>query len=53
MKIEFSRQIFEKYYDIKLHENPSSGIRAAPWQGRRADSHGVADSRSSLFYERT
>ena len=24
MKLEFSRQIFEKYSDIKLHEHPSS-----------------------------
>jgi hypothetical protein len=27
MKLEFSRQIFEKYSNIKLHENPSSGSR--------------------------
>jgi len=25
MKLEFSGQIFEKYSDIKFHENPSSG----------------------------
>jgi len=25
MKPEFSRQIFEKYANIKFHENPSSG----------------------------
>ena len=28
MKIEFSRQIFEKFSNIKFHENPSSGSRA-------------------------
>ena len=25
MKFEFSRQIFEKYSNIKFHENPSNG----------------------------
>jgi hypothetical protein len=27
MKLEFSRQIFQKFSDIKFHENPSSGSR--------------------------
>jgi hypothetical protein len=27
MKLEFSQRIFEKYSNIKLHENPSSGSR--------------------------
>jgi len=27
MKIEYSRQIFEQYTNIKFHENPSSGSR--------------------------
>ena len=27
IKFELSRQIFEKYADIKLHENPFSGSR--------------------------
>ena len=27
MKIEFFRKIFEKYPDIKFHENPSIGSR--------------------------
>jgi hypothetical protein len=27
IKLEFSRQIFEKYSNIKFHENPSSGSR--------------------------
>jgi len=30
MKLEFSRQIFEKCSNIKFHENPSSGSRAVP-----------------------
>jgi hypothetical protein len=25
MKLEFSRQIFEKYSNVKFHENPSRG----------------------------
>ena len=35
MNIKFSRQIFEKYSDIKFHENPSSGSPAVPC--RQAD----------------
>jgi hypothetical protein len=27
---EFSRQFFEKYSNIKFHENPSSGSRVVP-----------------------
>jgi len=30
MKLEFSRQIFEKYLNIKFHENPSSCCRVIP-----------------------
>ena len=30
MKLEFSRQIFEKYSNIKCYENPSSGSRVVP-----------------------
>jgi hypothetical protein len=30
MKFEFSRQIFEKYANIKFHKNPSSGSRVVP-----------------------
>ena len=30
MKFEFSRQILEKYSNIKFHENPSSGSRVVP-----------------------
>jgi hypothetical protein len=29
-KLEFSRQIVEKYSNIKFHENPSSGNRVVP-----------------------
>jgi len=30
MKLEFSGQIFEKFSNIKFHENPSSGRRVVP-----------------------
>jgi len=30
MKIEFLRQILEKYSNIKFHKNPSSGSRVVP-----------------------
>ena len=30
IKLEFSRQIFEKYSNIKSHENPSSWSRVVP-----------------------
>jgi hypothetical protein len=29
-KLEFSQQVFEKYSNIKFHENPSIGSRAVP-----------------------
>jgi hypothetical protein len=30
MKLTFSQQIFEKYSNIKFHENPSCGSRVVP-----------------------
>jgi len=30
MKLEFTQDIFEKYSNIKFHENPSSGSRVVP-----------------------
>jgi hypothetical protein len=30
MKLDFSREIFEKYSNIKFHENSSSGSRIVP-----------------------
>ena len=30
MKLEFSRQIFQKYLNIKFYENPSGGNRVVP-----------------------
>jgi hypothetical protein len=35
MKLEFSRQLFEKYSNIKFHENSSNGIRDGQKDGRR------------------
>ena len=29
-KLDLSRQIFEKYLNIKFHENPSGGSRVVP-----------------------
>jgi hypothetical protein len=37
MKLEFSRQIFEKYSNVITHENPSSGSRIVPCG--RTDGH--------------
>jgi hypothetical protein len=34
MKLEFSRQIFEKHLNIKFHENPSSGTEMFHADGR-------------------
>jgi hypothetical protein len=43
VKLEFSRQIFEKSYNIKFNENPSSGTRM--------DRHDEDYSRFSQFFE--
>ena len=32
MKLEFSCQIFEKYSNVKFHENPSSGSRVVQYE---------------------
>ena len=45
MKLEFSRQIFEKYSNINFHENPSGGSRVVPC-GR---TDGTRISEQSLF----
>jgi hypothetical protein len=50
MKLEFSRHIFEKYSNIKFHENPSSGSRIIPCG--QTDGHDEADNRFSEIYER-
>jgi hypothetical protein len=47
--LHFLRQIFEKYSNIKFHENPSSG----PSCFMRTDEHYEASSRFSQFCERS
>jgi hypothetical protein len=39
VKLEFYRQIFEKYTNINFHENPSCGSRVAPcrWTDGQTD----------------
>jgi len=39
MKLEFSRQIFEKYSNVKFHENAFSESRVVP----RGRTHGQTD----------
>jgi hypothetical protein len=51
IKLEFSGQIFEKYSNIKFHENPSSGSRVAPC--RRTDGRDETCSCFSQFCERS
>jgi len=51
VKIEFSEQIFERYSNIKFHENPSSGSRVVPFERTDRRRHDVANGRSSQFYE--
>jgi len=47
MKLEFSRQVFERNSNIKVHENSFSGSLVVP-RGR-TDGHGQANSRFSHF----
>jgi len=46
MKLESSRQIFEKYWNIKFHENPLIVSQAVPYG--RTDRH---DEATNLFLE--
>ena len=53
MKLKFSPQIFEKFSNIKFHENTSSGSRVALWGQTygRTDRHDDANSRFSQLRE--
>ena len=54
MNLEFSRQTFEKYSNIKFNENLSSGSQVAP-SGRKegqADRHEEAISCFSILFAR-
>ena len=46
-----SSRIFEKYSEIKFHENPSSGTRVIPYERTdgRTDRYDEANSRFSKF----
>jgi hypothetical protein len=50
MKLEFSRQIFENYSNIKFHENPPMGAELFHADGR-TDRHDEANIRFSQFCE--
>jgi hypothetical protein len=39
VKLEISRQLFEKYVNIKFHTNPSSGSTVVPCTDRWTDGH--------------
>jgi len=50
MELEFSGQIFEKYFKTKFRKNPSSGSRVVPYG--RTDRNDEVNSRFSQFCER-
>ena len=54
MKTEFYRQIFDKYLNVKFHENPFSGHRVVLCGriDRGADRYDDANSSFSQFCER-
>jgi len=52
MKLEFSLQLFEKYYYIKFLENPSVRAKlllADKWMDGRTDTHDETNSCFSQF----
>ena len=57
MILHFSTKIFEKYSNIKLHENQSNGNRVVPYgrtngrTARQTDIHDGANSRFSQFWK--
>jgi hypothetical protein len=51
MKFETSRQIFEKYSNIKFHENPSGWSRIFPWGETRAEPEGRTDGQTGRHDE--
>jgi hypothetical protein len=50
-KLEFSQKIFEKYSNIKFHENPTSGSRIVLCgrTGTKTDINDEANNRISQF----
>jgi len=51
MKLEFSRQILEKYSNIKFQEKASSGIRVLPYEHTRTIRQYESNNRFSPFCE--
>jgi len=54
MKLEFSQQIFETYWDIKFHENLSSGSQVVLWRwmdGQMDKTDMTNNNHISQFYE--
>ena len=54
MKLEFSGRIFEKFSNIKFHENPfsESGVIACGRKARQADKHYDANSHFAILLSR-
>jgi len=54
MNFALSQQIYEKYSNIKFHENLPSGSRVVPCGQKdgRSDGYDEANSSFSQFYER-
>jgi hypothetical protein len=51
MKLEFPRQVLEKYKNSKYNENPFGGSRVLA--SGQTDGHNRANSRFLQFWERT
>jgi len=50
MKLQFSHKIFEKYSNMKFHENPTSGSRVVP-RGQTEGQTSMAKLMVSLFWQ--
>jgi hypothetical protein len=51
MKLEFSQQFFEKFSNIKFHENPFSGSQVVPCvrpEGRMDGRDGMTDTKKLI-----
>jgi len=51
IKLDVFRRSFEKYSNIKLHENPSRGSRVFPWG--RTNTYDEANGHNSQFCKNT
>jgi hypothetical protein len=49
MKLEFFRQVFEKYLNTKCHENPASGSRIVPCGQTDVRADGLDESSSPFL----